>query len=130
MSNKGIEHIELVRGYTKDLTFGRMLFGTHVITTLEPPWKGNLPYISCIPAGWYEWKKHLSPKFKHCVLLQGVKDRSNILIHKGNSVSETKGCILVGLTFNGKIVGSSKTAYGMLMSSLSEKGSIHIGENL
>lgn len=64
--------------------------------TLELPWKDNKNSISCIPTGEYEVKKRYSPKFGNHFHLTNVKDRSYILIHKGNYHTDIRGCILVG----------------------------------
>lgn len=67
------------------------------IRTLELPDKGNLPSVSCIPAGAYKVQKHLSPKFGNCFQIMDVPDRSLILFHAGNFYYQTEGCILTGM---------------------------------
>lgn len=67
--------------------------------TLELPWKDNKRRISRIPAGRYQAMRHYSPRFGNCILLFGVKGRSEILIHYGNFYHDTLGCILVGRDF-------------------------------
>lgn len=64
--------------------------------TLELPWKNNQFKISCIPAGVYKLLPHNSPKFKKCFSISGVPFRSAILIHVGNTIADSEGCILVG----------------------------------
>ena len=64
--------------------------------TLELPWKDNQRRVSCIPIGTYKARKHISPKFGLCLWLQGVPNRSEILIHKGNYHTDILGCILIG----------------------------------
>ena len=68
------------------------------LRTLERPWVFNERKISCIPSGTYLVKRHISPKFGQCFKIQDVQGRSDILIHSGNVVSDTIGCVLVGLT--------------------------------
>ena len=63
--------------------------------TLEPSWKDN-GFNSCIPDGTYDLQHYTSQKFGKCLIVQGVKKRSSILIHKGNTTADTTGCILVG----------------------------------
>lgn len=74
--------------------------------TSELPWKENENEKSCIPpapggetASYHvahrkppEWSRYEYPHF----ILHGVPERSAILIHRGNYVSDTAGCILVG----------------------------------
>lgn len=73
--------------------------------TLELPWAGNESRRSCIPPGpgegavTYRAKRHESPRYGECLWLPGVRGRSEILIHPGNYVSDTLGCILVGAQF-------------------------------
>lgn len=67
--------------------------------TCELPWLNNEPEISCIPTGTYECTAHDSPKFPNTWLVMGVQHRSEILIHTGNNIKDTHGCILVGDKF-------------------------------
>jgi len=64
--------------------------------TLELPWINNKRKVSCIPTGDYKVKKRHSKKFGNHFHIQNVKDRSCILIHKGNYYTDILGCILVG----------------------------------
>ena len=66
---------------------------------LELPYKGNLKRISCIPAGEYLCTIHESPRFGKVYKVHNVVNRSEILIHKGNTVNDTKGCLLVGSSY-------------------------------
>lgn len=68
----------------------------YTFCTLELPWKNNARRISCIPAGEYKVIKHVSPKFGECLWIQDVPERSEILIHSGNYVTEILGCVLAG----------------------------------
>lgn len=89
--------------------------------TLELPWKDNKTRESCVPSGTYEVVKHNSPKFGLCFWLQKVKNRSQILIHKGNYYTDILGCILVGDKFSDinkdgqiDVVNSGKTMEKLL----------------
>jgi hypothetical protein len=78
-------------------TFGRlMLDGKQLCLTLEEPWNYNRKGVSCIPTGTYKCIKHNGNRFKDVWEVTGVRDRSAILIHSGNSIADTMGCILVG----------------------------------
>lgn len=50
-----------------------------------------------IPAGEYDLKVSWSPKFKNDLPLIIVPNRRGIRIHSGNFVSDSQGCIMVGL---------------------------------
>jgi len=70
---------------------------------LELPWDGNRARKSCIPpepgeSAVFEFERHDSPAHGNTLWIKGVPGRSEILIHAGNYVSDTAGCILVGDT--------------------------------
>lgn len=93
--------------YTPQGTFGVLhdLNGLPLCLTLEEPWKDNERKISCIPTGVYRCVPHTGGKFKNVWRLENVKGRDAILIHAGNTLKDTEGCILVGARFgslNGK----------------------------
>jgi len=72
------------------------------IYTLEEPWQSNKRRISCIPADVYlctphGWEQGSTKHFKRVWEVRGVPDRTAILIHGGNTLADTEGCILVGL---------------------------------
>ena len=85
-------------------TFGRIYSGDFSCFTLEPPWKGNLRNLSCIPDGVYKCVWHRSPRFGWVYHITGVPDRSLVLIHPGNLGGDTEkglrththGCVLLG----------------------------------
>lgn len=82
---------------------------TWVCNTLEPSFIARSP---CIPCGTYKVDLRFSPKFKKLMpTVLDVDGRSGILVHPGNSVKDTKGCILVG--YNDVVGGllNSKRAF-------------------
>lgn len=83
--------------------------------------EGDNKKMTRIPAGKYVVRKRYSKKFKNHFILDDVEGRSYILIHKGNTYFDTRGCILVG-TDIGEINGdghpdilNSKTALDELL---------------
>jgi len=98
------------RRYHKNTyTIGRLYIdGKYVADTLEPPQK---MVGGCIPEGTYRVRMQYSNKFgKLMPWIQNVPHRSAILIHAGNTVEDTKGCILVGHnTQVGKVLLSQRT---------------------
>lgn len=50
-----------------------------------------------IPKGEYDLKVSWSPKFKKYLPLIVVPNRRGIRIHSGNFISDSQGCIMVGL---------------------------------
>ena len=82
---------------TDKVTRGVLIHENNAIAlTLENPWKGNTPNISCIPTGIYLCKRIDSPRFGETFEVTDVEGRTHILFHSGNVESQTKGCILLG----------------------------------
>lgn len=81
-------------------TFGAMVKDDEpVCVTCEDPWNNNNRNISCIPFGTYKVNKRISQKYGHHWHLIDVPNRDLILIHGGNTIQDTQGCILVGRSF-------------------------------
>lgn len=70
-----------------------------ICVTCELPWKNNQKKISCIPVGTYQCKPYSSDKYPDVWEVTGVPNRDAILIHKGNTINDIQGCILVGQSF-------------------------------
>ena len=67
--------------------------------TMEQPWRENTRFVSCIPADLYICRAYSSAKFKDVYEIQGVMGRNNILLHKGNYIEDTAGCVMVAEKF-------------------------------
>lgn len=86
-------------------TFGLLVMDNQQICiTCEDPWNNNKQGESCIPAGTYNVVPHSGEKYKNVWRLENVPKRDAILIHNGNTITHTRGCILVGDTL-GHVVG-------------------------
>ncbi len=57
------------------------------------------------------WFKPYADSIPH---IMGVPNRSNILIHVGNTPEQTEGCILVGLSHGRDFLGGSRAAFAEL----------------
>jgi hypothetical protein len=68
--------------------------------TLERRWLNNEKGKSCIPVGEYICGRVTSPKFGDTFEIKNVKDRTEILFHKGNLDDDSHGCVLVGDQFD------------------------------
>lgn len=116
-------------------TWGKLYDGDKFICyTLERPWLNNKRNISCIPAGRYAVKPIVSPRFGETYYLHSLDDkgvrlygpatRTHILIHKGNTIDDTAGCIVVGTKFgvlsNQRFIMNSKIAFDSLMDELND----------
>ena len=113
--------LELVRvGQSNRGTFGVLRYEQIPFAlTLERPWVDNKANVSCIPAGLYTCQRVRSPKFGDTFEVMDVPNRSNVLLHKGNTLDDTHGCILVAEefsgTFNHPMLASSARGFGELM---------------
>ena len=100
-------------------THGSMYEGIKFLCyTEELPWLGNQPDISCIPEGTYYCSRHNSPSHPNTWQVNDVPGRSNVLIHTGNTVKDTEGCILVGMIKSPSGVLESVAALALLNSIL------------
>lgn len=84
----------------KNGTFGVLYVnGKAEAVTCEDPWNMNLRNKSCIPEGKYRCVPHSGPKYSNVWEITNVPNRSAILIHHGNTIADTQGCVLVGLRY-------------------------------
>lgn len=87
--------------FAETYTIGKLYVdGVYFCDTLENPVRPDgvkIPNETAIPYGTYEVIVNFSPKFKRILpRLLNVPMFDGILIHRGNSVKDTSGCILVG----------------------------------
>ena len=72
--------------------------GRAMLVTLEPP-------KAVVPPGQYKLRLRWSPRFKRKLFeVADVPGHTDVLIHPGNTIKDTKGCILVGLRKEGGAV--------------------------
>lgn len=108
--------IEIIRNIYSDTSIAGELHvnGSFFCYTLELAYRNNIKLISSIPEGQYKIIYTVSGKIE----LTDTAPRTNIQIHKGNSVTDSSGCILVGdhLNTTGTAIhpGSSTPAYERL----------------
>lgn len=105
--------VTIERAYLPEGTFSKVtLPNGRVLAGLEPPWNGNQTNISCIPEGLYLGVLEESPiverlskgAYKKGWKLQSVVGRSHIVVHVGNVINDTQGCLLVGMK-RGSVLG-------------------------
>jgi len=116
-----LKKVELMRVEQGDEgTFGVLrLEGRAYCVTLEPPDRDNMANMSCIPAGRYMCRLVESPRFGRTFEVTNVPGRSHILLHPGNVVGDTRGCVLLGREFgrlrgDRAVLNSGKTFAGFL----------------
>jgi len=86
-------------------TFGVLKINKEVFcVTLEPPDVENAQNISSIPAQQYKCRRVDSPRYGDTFEICDVPGRTHVLIHAGNVVGNTKGCVLLAQHF-GKLRG-------------------------
>lgn len=109
--------------------FGVLIYDRQLLcNTLELPWLGNVQNKSCIPLGEYACIKAQSPKFGDVFYVKDVPRREGILIHPGNSIKDTRGCILPGLIAHKNGVAHSRDALDLLYSVLPSSFNLIIRE--
>jgi len=116
--------IDLIRFYNPDglPTYGwvRSQDGIFICRSLELPWHNNVRKRSCIPGGRYEimrrtredgtfWNRNDAP----CFLIRNVPDRDDILVHLGNYLRDTEGCIMFGETISHTFPAIWKSGHAM-----------------
>jgi hypothetical protein len=105
---------------------------------LELPYLDNQRLISCIKEGVYKvTKRQPTRKFNYVhFILHDVEGRSHVLIHRGNYLEDTEGCILAGIAFadinnDGVIdVTSSKVVLDKLVEIMPEEFEIIITKRI
>ena len=100
---------------TEQGTIGELQVGFFRCFTMEPPWRDNETNRSSIPFGCYPvvWAK--SPRYGWCYSVLRVPGRFGILIHPGNIVQHTLGCILPGSRV-GRLPGPDAMQVAVLVS--------------
>lgn len=109
------------RAWFLDATFGTMMLDGAVVYTVERPWLGNAPMISCIPMGQYLCRPRRYFRGDYdAIEICDVPGRSHILFHKANVASQLAGCIAPGVSmrcYGAEVgVGPSRPAFERLMS--------------
>jgi len=129
--DKGVNLLILRDTFTDESTIGELfLNGERFCYTLELPYRDNQRSISCIPTGSYKVRlryprESATRDYLH-LLVQEVKDRSFILIHRGNKASHSKGCVLVAMTSKHNFVGNSTLAMDLLIKEIINLGGTNI----
>jgi len=89
-----------------------------MLVTLEPP-------EAIVPPGQYKLRLRWSPRFKRKLFeVADVPGHTDVLIHPGNTIKDTKGCILVGLRREGEAVLQSRKALEELHRLLGDSSAI------
>jgi uncharacterized protein DUF5675 len=135
-------NIVLQRNYTDTrCTLGVLTAGTLVLQTLELPWLPvpwgpcGTPFESCVPAGSYALALHDSPAHPRTwalvntalglydnIVPNGLRGRTDCLVHVANYPGELEGCIGVGISrlkWSGSwMIAQSDDAFALLRAAL------------
>jgi hypothetical protein len=126
--------LTLRRAYLPEATLGVLTVGDETFRTIELPWRGNARSESCIPEGVYRMAKRSSGVVRRSTdgeynvgwEVTDVPGRSLIMLHVGNWVKNTDGCLLIGSqhswTIDGPMVRESRESLRRLMGLLEARG--------
>lgn len=93
--------------------------------TLEPADNENQSNISNIPTGQYLCEVVNSSKYGRVYEIKNVTDRSSVLIHWGNLLKDTLGCVIlgseVGMLDGKRAILESKDKYNEFMLEMAER---------
>lgn len=123
-TDKGTISANLIN--TGDETYNQ--FGYNI----ERPFLNNRINVSCIPEGIYNFQKVVRPNGDEAIEIMNVPGRTHILVHVGNFMKDTHGCILPNLSYS--YSKETKTPYGItskpqfkqILKALPTKGIVHI----
>lgn len=121
-------NLKLVRTQKEDCTIGDLYVnGELFCNTLEDVYREEkIANETCIPYGNYDIIINMSPKYKRLMpRLLNVPNFDGILIHSGNTVKDTSGCILVGTRKENTLI-NSKDAFNKLFNRLKNYSTIKI----
>lgn len=129
---KEIAHLYLLRvAAVPTGLYGLLFLGNlPMCITLEPFWINNEKNCSCIPPGTYECCRYSGTRFKDVFLVKDVPGRSGILIHAGNEIWDTAGCILVGEGLHSTGIHGSLVALNKLRDLLPDNFKLTIKEGV
>ena len=105
---------------------GRRIMFTQQCDTLEPKWRDlktqqKVKGQTAIPEGEYKIVMSPSSKFhRNMPYLKNVPQFEGIMIHPGNTVKDTMGCILVG-TKNSSWLANSRATFEKIMKILNSE---------
>lgn len=92
--------------------------GKYLIKLLPSP-KFELAASAEPPTDYSRWVKQYADAIPHILGVDTQYNRSGILIHWLNTVSETEGCVGVGQTQSENFIGNSRAAFTALWEKLS-----------
>lgn len=82
---------------------------------------------TCIPSGTYKVILNMSPRFKKVLpRLLDVKGFEGILIHSGNTIQDSAGCILLGTKSGDGVLKDSRKSVDVLIEKLAKEKDITI----
>lgn len=98
---------------------------------LEPPWRDNELFRSCVPEGVYEVAPDGEGRYTGYPELQAVPGRTEIIVHPATDVGDLEGCLAPAfgylLTTDGvRLDGTSRDAYQALVDTMGDRWTLVI----
>jgi len=123
-TDKGTISVNLID--TGDASYNQ--FGYNI----ELPYLDNHRNVSCIPSGVYTFQKIVRADRSEAIEILNVHNRTHILVHSGNYMKDTQGCILPNISFS--YTKETRTPYGItskpqlkqIYRALPSRGTVHI----
>jgi hypothetical protein len=132
ISNQSHINLLIIREmFTEESIIGELFVnGERFCDTLELPYRDNQRSISSIPAGEYpvrlRYPRESATRDYLHLLVEEVPNRDFILVHRGNTARDSRGCILVGQGSQHNIVYNSTLAMDLLMKEIINLGAKNI----
>lgn len=114
-----------------EYTIGKLYIDGHYLCdTLEDTVRNGVKIAgkTAIPAGTYQVKKTMSPRFKKILPeILNVPGFTGVRIHAGNTAADTDGCLLLGLNKKKGQVLESQTTMAFFMARTPDEFTLVIG---
>ena len=106
-------------------TYGILNYGDSVCWVMEAGWQGNLPYVSCVPTGFYQLRPHNGERYQDTFAILGQTvghtaddggTRFACVFHAAAFPSQLQGCFAPAMSIGpaGMAIGSREALDGVL----------------
>ena len=114
-----LKEISIERRHVEGACWSTWPVAGHTFHGIEQPWRHNLPYHSCFPAGVYSLIPWMSTKHGECFASSGTVTlheenlalpsitRFACLVHVANYADQVEGCFGLGMTIASRMDGAA-----------------------